>query len=121
VTGFGLCGHLIEVARASGLGFRLHAGRVPLLDGALELASRDIVPAGSRNNLSGALAAGIAFAEEIAEPMQLVLCDAQTSGGLLIAVAPEQAQELVHALTRAAVAVASVVGELTKDQSFRVL
>ena len=121
VTGFGLLGHLHEVARASGLGFEVRAAQVPFFDRVLELARRDIVPGGTRANLNAALAAGVSFEASLTAPMQLALCDAQTSGGLLIAVDPTHAEELAERLNQACALTVSMVGTLAKGAGLRVI
>ncbi len=83
VTGFGLLGHLHKLARASGCAAVVHAGAVPLLAGARELAAAGHVPGGSRRNLDWVrphLAA-----DGVDDTTLLLLADAQTSGGLLVA------------------------------------
>jgi len=121
ITGFGLCGHLIEVARGSGLGFELRAADVPFFDGVIELAARDIVPGGTKSNLSAALSAGVAFADYISLPTRLALCDAQTSGGLLVAVDAAYAEKLAMSLRHNGVSAVSVIGTMTSSSSFRVI
>ena len=113
ITGFGLIGHLREMTQDA-LGARLVAPAVPLLDGALELAAQGAVPGGTRTNLENALAAGATFAPEIGEALRVVLCDAQTSGGLLIAVAADQVDELLADLRENGIAAARI-GELTSS------
>ena len=85
VTGYGLIGHLANLA--GGADIELHA--IPFMDGVRNLAERDLFPDGSRRNLA-------AYRDQvdwggIAELDQLMLCDAQTSGGLLVAIPPESA------------------------------
>jgi selenide,water dikinase len=121
ITGFGLCGHLIEVARGSGLGFELYSAEVPLFNGVLELAARDVVPGGTKSNFSAALSAGVTFAPSVALPTRLALCDAQTSGGLLVAVDAAHAEKLAEAMRQNGVRTALVVGKMTKEPAFRVL
>ncbi len=82
VTGFGLLGHLFKLARASGVTAVLDSGKVPLLEGAREAVRDGFVPGGSRRNLDWVAAHLSGGADE--ETM-LLLADAQTSGGLLIA------------------------------------
>lgn len=120
VTGFGLVGHLLEVARGSGLGVELRAGTVPFFDQVLDLAGRDIVPGGTRANYRGAIQAGVAFAPSLEQGLRLALCDAQTSGGLLICVAPARVDDLSQALIRAGVGTVGLVGSMTSGSSFRV-
>jgi selenide,water dikinase len=83
VTGFGLLGHLFKLARASGVSAVVDRAAVPFIDGAAELARAGYMPGGSRRNLDWVLPhtdAGSASEEEL-----LLLADAQTSGGLLVA------------------------------------
>lgn len=118
VTGFGLIGHLQELLRGSGVGATLHASRVPLFDEVLDLATRDKVPGGTRANYRQALAGGVKF-EGVSSAMQLVLCDAQTSGGLLIAVDRDDASRLEDALHRGGV-MAAPIGEITAGATLTV-
>ncbi len=119
VTGFGLLGHLHEMTAGSGVGARLSFHDVPVLDGVIELARQGVVPGGSKRNF--------AFVEEFVtfdatlDPVQrLVLADAQTSGGLLLAVAPDRAAALACALRERNVPVVAEIGEITVDASGRI-
>jgi selenide,water dikinase len=87
VTGFGLAGHLHELAEASGLTARLHLRDLPILPGVLDLARAGHVPGGSRRNREAA-AAFATFADGHDALLAAIACDAQTSGGLLAAVPP---------------------------------
>lgn len=118
VTGFGLIGHLADLARQSGLAAVLRAGDVPLLPQALALAERGHVPGGSRRNLDF-IAPDTEWENPKTESEKLVLCDAQTSGGLLVSVAREDAERLVVAL-RAAGHAAATVGWLESGSPGRV-
>lgn len=102
VTGFGLIGHLREMTGVR-LGARIDASAVGLLPGALRLARAGVAPGGSRTNLQNALEAGVRFAEEVEEALRLLLCDAQTSGGLLVALAPGSVAGFIAALREAEV------------------
>lgn len=112
VTGFGLLGHLGNMLRASRVGARLELARVPLFDHVAELAAADVCPGGSKRNLAYA-APDTTFASSIPAHMQLVLADAQTSGGMLIAVAPDRADALDAALAKHGVVIRARVGEIT--------
>jgi len=101
VTGFGLLGHLHRLLSASGVAARLSSAEVPLLDGALELAEAGHIPGGTTRNLAD-LADHVTFAPAVAETTRTLLADAQTSGGLLIAVPADRAEALVAALEGAA-------------------
>jgi selenide,water dikinase len=119
VTGFGLLGHLREMCAASGVGAEIDAKAVPMFDRALELASEH-APGGSRANLEAAVAAGARFGAHIQEAMQLVLADAQTSGGLLIAVPEARVQSLMDALRAHGVTAAVVIGRIVAGSTIYV-
>jgi selenide,water dikinase len=96
VTGFGLLGHLQIALAQSGMSATVDASAIPLLPGTLELAERGVVPAGTRSNhlfVSPNVDWG-----DLANAEQLVLADAQTSGGLLIAVRQDRAEAMAVAL-----------------------
>ncbi len=112
ITGYGLLGHLRNLTRASGVGARIAASAVPLLPHALELAQRGIAPGGTRRNQAD-LAGVVRWDHAIPEPLRTVLCDAQTSGGLLIALPQDRAGRLIHALNAARTPAAASIGEVT--------
>ena len=100
VTGFGLLGHLHELALASGVAAEVEAAAIPAIDGVLELLARDDERAWPA--APGATArtprASRRFAEGVDEARRWLACDAMTSGGLLVAVAPERAHEVPGAV-----------------------
>ncbi|GAA3526811.1 selenide, water dikinase SelD [Amycolatopsis ultiminotia] len=114
VTGFGLIGHLHEMGVAGGVSARIDAGAVPLLPGVRELVARGFGPDGSRVTLRTALDRGWFRPGNLDADMRLLLADAQTSGGLLLAVPPATADDVVADLRRKGEVVASVVGELVE-------
>jgi selenide, water dikinase len=97
ITGFGLLGHLGEMALASGLAATVHAHAVPFLPGIMELATAGVVPGGTLRNLEW-LGDRVSMDRSLGEPLRLALGDAQTSGGLLIAVDPTAEPALLQAL-----------------------
>ncbi len=117
ITGFGFIGHASEMAEASGVGIKVFINDLPAYSQALEMAEMGLVPAGSHRNrdfysprLNG---------HENCDPLSLdLLSDAQTSGGLLIAVAKEKVDVLEEQLTAAAVPVYRV-GEVISGASGR--
>lgn len=111
VTGFGLLGHLHYLARASGVAARVEAAAVPMLPGAEALADAGEVPGGTRAN-ERFLASRVNWPPSLPAARQVVLCDAQTSGGLLIAVAPPEADRLLKGLNDRGVG-GHLIGELT--------
>jgi selenide,water dikinase len=112
VTGFGLLGHLRGLLAASGLAADVDASAVPVIDGVRALLDAGMVAGGTQRNH--------AFVDEsvewngLAANEQLLLADAQTSGGLLLAVAPDAADDLVRALEARGTLAASTIGE-TRD------
>jgi selenide,water dikinase len=97
VTGFGLLGHLHALLVASGAAARVHASAVPLLPGALELADHGHISGGTRRNREDA-SNWATWGHEVPAVLRVLLSDAQTSGGLLIAVPANRALELVERL-----------------------
>lgn len=112
VTGFGLLGHLREMADAGGLGAEIEAQAVPLFSRVLELAVAGCVPGGTRANLANAQRAGWEFDATVDPARRLVLADAQTSGGLLIAVNPGDTDRLLAALSANGVNRAMPIGRM---------
>jgi selenide,water dikinase len=111
VTGFGLLGHLGNILRGSEVGAELAFDAIPLLAHARNLVARGIVPGGTKRNLEAA--AGVEWADDIPPSDRLLLADAQTSGGLLLAVPAENEAALVEALRAAGTPAAAVIGRLT--------
>ena len=100
VTGFGLLGHLHELAQASGLAAEIEAAQVPAIGGVLELLAdraEGAVAGGTRRNRAHAEEFS-EFAASVPEAARWLVCDAMTSGGLLAAVAPERAAEIPGSL-----------------------
>ena len=97
ITGFGLGGHLLEMARASKKAIRLESAALPAMPGALELASMGLVPQGSHANRAHAGNAA-RIGAGVAREMTDLLFDAQTSGGLVLAVPPALLERAVERL-----------------------
>ena len=106
VTGFGFLGHLREM-QGDNVGFRVDLSAIPVLEGARELAARGFIPGGARRNWLP-LEHLVSCADHVSEGDRLLLCDPQTSGGLLIAVTPQQASDLIAGLAAAGVDAAKV-------------
>jgi selenide,water dikinase len=116
VTGFGLIGHAREMVVASEVSIRISAGKVPLLEGALECVRGGYIPAGLKNNREFAECM-VEYDDGVPEDVRALLFDPQTAGGLLIAT-PE-GQRLMKALTDAGVA-AVQIGEVTANMKPRI-
>jgi selenide,water dikinase len=110
VTGFGLVGHLHEMARASGVAASISYARLPILDGVEDLARQGVVPGGTERNRASA-GGYLEAAGALQDWQLLVASDAQTSGGLLVAVAPGDADKLELEMAEAGVP-AVAIGEL---------
>jgi selenide,water dikinase len=94
ITGFGFLGHAYEMASASGVGLRFSYGKIPILAGARRYAQEWIFPGGSTDNRAF-FGSHVKFDSQIDEPSQMLLFDAQTSGGLLLSVAPENLEPML--------------------------
>jgi len=116
VTGFGLVGHLKRMLTASGASATIDAAAVPLIEGARALAADGCVPGGTKRNRD-AVDASVDW-NDTDETTRVLLCDAQTSGGLLAAVAPDEAQQIVTRLNGELAY--AVIGEITSDEAGRI-
>ncbi|MFC4023352.1 selenide, water dikinase SelD [Oceanobacillus longus] len=113
VTGFGLLGHASEMAKGSNTGIRIYNEQVPMLSRVRELAEAGAVPGGTKNNFDH-LKNDVTFPETMDQIDQWILCDAVTSGGLLISVSDKEADDLLLKLQHAGVE-AAIIGEVTED------
>jgi selenide, water dikinase len=107
ITGFGLIGHLREMASGSGVSIRIQADQVPLLAGALECVRAGLVPGGLKNNREFAECT-VRYDARVPEEIRTVLYDPQTAGGLLLSVASADSTTLVDSLRNAGVAAVGV-------------
>lgn len=118
VTGFGLVGHLLNLLEASQVGGELAFDALPILPHVRSLAGRGFVPGGTTRNLEAA-AQRVSWADDLTETDRLVAADAQTSGGLLLAVPPENETALLAALKAQGTPAAATIGRLTSDHPGR--
>lgn len=118
ITGFGLLGHVYEMAMASGVTVRIKADRVPLINGAWESAEMGLIPAGTYTNRAY-LEGNIMVGPGVDETLQDLFYTPETAGGLLIAVGPEKARYLEAAMKKWQIACA-LVGEATVAQPHRI-
>jgi selenide,water dikinase len=94
VTGFGLLGHIWELAQASKVTIEIDSARVPILPGALELAAEGVLTSGDRTNREY-VGNDIDIPTHLSKELRSVLYDPQTAGGMLISIAPERAKALL--------------------------
>ena len=113
ITGFGLPGHLKEMVKGSGVSATICATKVPLLSSAMKHAVGGSIPGGTKNNLEF-IGDVIEWANEIPELMKVVLCDAQTSGGLLISLPETYGEEFIGRLREAGVTKAAIIGKIVE-------
>ena len=111
VTGFGLLGHLQHLVAASGVSASVQASAVPRFGFATALIEAGMVPGGTRRN-AAYVAANVDYGSTVSEAEQLLLNDAQTSGGLLLAVAPEREASLRSELVARGALASETIGEL---------
>lgn len=115
VTGFGLLGHASEIAAGSNVEIRINAGHVPVLPRVKELAESGAVPGGTKNNFDHVTNV-ITYPETMNQIDKWILCDAVTSGGLLISAAPDDADPLLNELQGKGVE-AQIIGEAIDGKS----
>jgi selenium donor protein len=113
ITGFGLLGHLREMSRASRVNAVVFLDSVPSIGKAWEFATGNIVPGGTLNNVEH-VADTVEWNEDISRTARIILCDAQTSGGLLIAVPSKYTDDLLRRLHRNRVPDAAYIGNFTE-------
>jgi selenide,water dikinase len=116
VTGYGLLGHLHRMVRASGAGAEVESAAVPLLPGARDLAEGGYVPGGTKRNRD-ALEAVLDWGADVDETTRTLLCDAQTSGGLLAACPPDALDGVLANLDGET----AVIGTVTAAEAGRIV
>jgi selenide,water dikinase len=108
VTGFGLIGHLRRILQTSAVAAILEFAALPLLNRALELAGRGLIPGGTKRNLEAAQ--DVTWDPSLTEPERMLCVDAQTSGGLLLAVPADRVPDVVASLQLEGTPAAAVIG-----------
>jgi selenide, water dikinase len=111
ITGFGLLGHLRNIVAASGVSAVVDFARVPVISAAREYALRGIAPGGTHANWRY-LAEWVEYGPGLSKEEQLLLCDAQTSGGILAAIRPDRAGAAISALRAMGATESAIIGQL---------
>jgi cysteine desulfurase len=119
VTGFGLLGHLIEMTKGSGVSAQIFSVNIPILPGVVSSAMAGMVPGGSTANREF-VASHVNWANEIPDYLKDILCDAQTSGGLLIAIPQEASDDFITKLQQCAYSEATVIGNIIEGQEGKI-
>lgn len=117
VTGFGLLGHLIEMLSASGVGAKIETSKIPVMDEVYDYLSGGAYPAGSAANLEF-VTPDVEWDDGVSDETRKILCDAQTSGGLLISVPEQKRESLLVALGKKGVFNVTI-GRLTRESPGR--
>lgn len=112
VTGFGLLGHLFEMVDGSQVSARINASEVPVLHEVEAFARQSVFPGGATRNLRR-VTPKIQWDTVIRDETRIVLADPQTSGGLLVAIAPDDLDQLLNRLAEKSVPASAVIGEIT--------
>jgi len=115
ITGFGLIGHALEMARASNVSFRLSTDTIPFLSEAVDLAGMGLIPAGSYANRQFA-EESVLFEANITDDKKMIYFDAQTSGGLFISVSTDKATRLLEKIRKSGASQAEIIGKVTDLQ-----
>ena len=120
ITGFGLMGHLRGMTRGSKVGAIINASDVPVLPGVWDLLGKNVVPGGTFRNMNG-VEDSVDWDKSLTDQQRLLMCDAQTSGGLLISVTKDKVEKLLSELEISGVETRVIVGEITAENSGRIL
>jgi len=119
VTGFGLLGHLYEMVAASDITARVFSSKVPVIPNTVEMVRRDVIPGGTDANMDY-LKDRIIWDDKVSSILRIILCDAQTSGGLLVATPEPNAAEMVKRLRESGITSASVIGKIEKAGKYKI-
>tara|TARA_B100001123_G_C15122963_1_gene952139 strand:+ start:134 stop:1078 length:945 start_codon:yes stop_codon:yes gene_type:complete len=119
ITGFGFMGHLKGLVRGSNAGAQVRVSAMPVLPGVWDLLENGAVPGGTFRNMSS-VADSTDWDDSLTEEQRLLMCDAQTSGGLLISVPGAKLDQLISELETSGVETRAVVGEVTSGNPGRI-
>ena len=114
ITGFGLVGHALAMARASRVELRIKAQSVPVLPLALSLAEKNVLPGGARSN-EKYVSASVSWSEGLSNSLKNTFVDPQTSGGLLISVLKDKTPGLLELLHNRGINYSRVIGEVLEE------
>ena len=120
VSGFGLLGHLLEMARASKVEVNLFSDKVPVINDVRKFVTANIIPGGTLNNLDY-VSEFVEFPDNFSKNNKIILADAQTSGGLLISVPREYTKQLVNELITKGVHDTCVIGEVIRKKKGKIV
>ena len=116
ITGFGLMGHLMSMMKASSCTANINSNDIPVIEGTWDLLKEGILPGGTMRN-KDSVESGIQWHNNLSEESKLLLCDAQTSGGLLISVSEDKTDELLNKLIENGVKSSALIGTIKAQES----
>jgi len=119
ITGYGLLGHLCELVQTSKVGAKIYLSKVPVIEPARRLAEDNVIPGGTLVNRKY-MEEKVEWEKTITEEEKLILCDAQTSGGLLISLPGDKQNQLMETLISKGVSDGVVIGEIIEDEKCRI-
>lgn len=119
ITGFGLLGHLYEMVSAGDITARVFSSKVPVIPNTVEMVRRDVIPGGTDANMDY-LKDRVIWDDKVSSILRIILCDAQTSGGLLIATPELNAAEMVKQLRKSGIDHATVIGKIEQWKSSKI-
>jgi cysteine desulfurase NifS/selenium donor protein len=119
ITGFGLLGHLYEMMSAGDITARVFSSKVPIITNTVEMVRRDVIPGGTDANMDY-LKDRIIWDDKVSSILRIILCDAQTSGGLLVATPELNAAEMVKQLRKSGIDHATVIGKIEQWKSSKI-
>ena len=117
ITGYGLLGHLLEMCQGSKISVTIEFNEIPLMQGVFELAQKGFIPGGTKRNLDH-VTPNVNFSKNISQEQKHLLADAQTSGGLLISVPKDRAEDLQNLLMENQCLSSSVIGQVYNSAEF---
>ena len=116
ITGFGLMGHLMSMMKASSCTANINSNDIPVIEGTWDLLREGILPGGTMRN-KDSVESSIEWHDDLSEESKLLLCDAQTSGGLLISVSEDKTDELLNKLIENGVKSSALIGTIKAQES----
>ena len=119
ITGYGLLGHLLEMCEGSKISATIEFNEIPLMQGVFELAQKGFIPGGTKRNLDH-VTPNVNFSKNISQEQKYLLADAQTSGGLLISVPKDKAEDLQNLLMENQCLSSSVIGQVYNSAVFSI-
>ena len=119
ITGFGLLGHLWEMACESNVVARLNFSKIPIINETWDLVKNKVIPGGTKSNLEF-VSDKVDWDDNISEEKKLILADAQTSGGLLICCPEDKGQKLLETLRSKSVKESKIIGQIIEHKKCRI-